>query len=71
MRVATAKEQVGVSPKVKLPAAVQAALAVVLLVIGYVIGDNTVTAIGYALLGASGVTGGLGFLARPGRVRVG
>jgi hypothetical protein len=50
-----------VSPKVKLPAGVLAAVGVVLLVIGYAIGDNSVTTAGWSAVSASGITAGLGF----------
>lgn len=55
----------GIAPKVAWPAVALAALGVVLIVLHFVLEDDsdTLLTVGLALLGASGVTGGLGYSA--------
>jgi hypothetical protein len=66
-----------ISPKIAWPALALAALAVVLIILGAVnsiVQDastrDTLLTIGLALLGASGVTGTIGYTAPPGQVKV-
>jgi hypothetical protein len=61
-------ETVGVSPKVKLPAGVMAGVGVVLLVLGYVLGDAHIQDVAWSLVAASPVAGFLGYKAKPGTV---
>jgi hypothetical protein len=65
------------SPKVTVPAIAQAVLGVILVLLAVIPGlikdestQNTLLTLGLALLGASGVTGALGFTSRPGKVVV-
>lgn len=59
------KEQVtvGIHPKVKVPASALAAIGVVLIVLGFVLTDDTLKQEGIAIAGSGGVGGILGFLA--------
>jgi hypothetical protein len=66
-----------ISPKVLVPAVAQAVAGVVLIVLGAVpsiVDDSgtrsTLLTLGLALVGASGLTGGLGYQAQPGQVTV-
>jgi hypothetical protein len=62
-------ETVGISPKVALPSAILAAAGVVAVALGIVLKEGTLAEIGAALLGASGITFGVGHQAKPGPVR--
>ncbi len=55
----------GVSPKVSRPAWTEAAIGVVLLVLYVIMGEDTLLPLALASLGASGVTGLLGYNAPP------
>jgi hypothetical protein len=57
-----------ISPKVSVPALILAAIGLIGLVAGAVVGDDTITTIGFSALAASGITGGAGYAARPGDV---
>lgn len=66
-----------ISPKVAIPALAQLGVGLILVVLGAIPqivkdGDtrSTLLAVGLALLGGSGLTGGLGFAAKPGQVVV-
>lgn len=74
VRMASKRE---VSPKVALPAIAQLVVGAVLVILGAVpqiVQDGDVRekllSLGLGLIGASGLTGSIGFAARPGRVVV-
>ena len=60
---------VGISPKVKLPALALLGIGVVLALLGVVTNDTELIEKGVALIGASGLVGGIGYRADPGVVR--
>lgn len=60
----------GIAPKVKLPAGVLAAIGVLLIVLGFILGEDRLVDIGFAVLASSGVTLGAGAVASPGDVIV-
>lgn len=59
---------VGLSPKVITPAMVQAAVGVILVIVGIIASNDDVLALGAAALTGSGVTLGVGYHSRPGYV---
>jgi hypothetical protein len=61
----------GISPKVKLPAAMLLAVGLGLLIASVVLDDaDKLVEVGLSLIGASGLAGGLGYVAPPGEVAV-
>jgi hypothetical protein len=68
--VIRALEQCGISPKVKVPSVVLAALGAACLAVALILDDETFTEVGLAVLAASGVTFGTGYAANPGTVVV-
>jgi len=60
-------ETVGIAPKVAWPAVVLFVIGAILVVLHFVLddNDNTLLTLGLAAIGASGVTGGVGFAAPP------
>ncbi len=61
--------QIGVSPKVALPAIALVALGGIPAALGVVLGDETVTRAGVVLLAAAGVQLPVGYVAQPGNVQ--
>jgi hypothetical protein len=60
---------IGISPKVTVPAVILAVLGAVLLVLGVVLSDGTLTTAGGAVLSAAGVQTTAGFVAPAGAIR--
>lgn len=58
----------GISPKVAWPAVALVAIGAALLVLGVVLGDDTMTKLGGGILAASGIAAPIGFKAPPGDV---
>lgn len=59
---------IGISPKVKFPALALAALGVVVVIAGVVLGLQPVASAGAALVAASGISFGIGYSAPPGQL---
>jgi drug/metabolite transporter (DMT)-like permease len=62
------QKTIGVSPKVKLPAAVVGALGVVLIVIGIIVNNDEVLNAGIGLVVASPIGAAFGYISPPGTV---
>jgi hypothetical protein len=59
----------GISPKVKLPTWALAILGVLLIAVGFLIGDDNLVKIGGSLLGGAGIVFQVGYKAGPGEVK--
>src|SRR5262245_38698593 len=60
--------QQGISPKVAYPALVLAVVGAVCLLVGVLMGEEQLTAVGGSLIAASGVTGAVGYRSNSGTV---
>lgn len=58
-------QTIGISPKVKLPVGVLLVIGIVLTVLGFISGDDTLKTAGLSLIAASGITLPVGFAAPP------
>lgn len=61
--------QIGLSPKVALPAAILLALGGALVALGLITADDTLLQAGTVILGINGVQFSAGYLAQPGNVQ--
>lgn len=61
---------VGIHPKVTWPTVALATISLVTMIVAVILKDSTLATIGATVLGASGVTAGVGFSAPPGEVTV-
>lgn len=61
-------EQIGISPKVKVPAGLLSLIGIIIAVIGALTDDNTLATVGLSVLGSAGIGAGAGYAAPPGDV---